>query len=65
VRLTRLALIAAAAVWLAVGGVGVYRYVDRYSLYRGFPAPVTPAGVPRGRVMHVYFRSRALGRRFD
>ena len=65
VRLTRLALIAAAAVWFAAGGVGVYRYVDRYSLYRGFPVPVTPAGVPRGRVMHIYFRSRALGRRFD
>lgn len=65
VRLTRLVLVSAAAVWLAVGGVGVYRYVDRYDLYRGFPAPVTPPGVPRGRVLHLYFHSRALGRRFD
>jgi enterochelin esterase-like enzyme len=61
----RLLLVAAAAAWLAFGGVGVYRYVERYSLYRGFPAPVTPQGVPRGRVLHVYFHSRALGRRVD
>jgi enterochelin esterase-like enzyme len=58
-------IIAMTAAWLALGGIGVYRYVDGYALYRGFPKPVTPPGVPQGRVEHVYYRSRVLGKRFD
>jgi len=46
--------------WLLVGVSGAYRYVHRYDLYRGFAKPHTPAGVPRGTVSEVRFRSRAL-----
>jgi enterochelin esterase-like enzyme/peptidoglycan/xylan/chitin deacetylase (PgdA/CDA1 family) len=58
---TLVAAIAAVA-WLATGAVGAYRYVHRYELYRGFPPPVTPRGIPRGTIRRVRFRSRALGR---
>lgn len=47
--------------WLAAGAAGAYTYVHRYDLYRGFPAPQTPAGIARGTVRTVSFHSRALG----
>lgn len=47
--------------WLLAGLYGAYTYVHRYSLYRGFPAPVTPKGVPRGSVHQVHFTSSTLG----
>lgn len=57
----RLLAILLAAGWLVPGLVGVYVYVHRYSLYRGFPTPVTPTGVARGKVTSVHFTSAALG----
>src|ERR671939_59463 len=56
-------VIAAAVAWLVAGGVGAYLYVHRYWLYRGFPPPVTPAGVATGTPVRVSFFSPALGRR--
>jgi S-formylglutathione hydrolase FrmB len=56
-RLVILALVA----WLAVGLSGAYAYVDGYTQSRGFPTLATPAGVPRGTVETVAFRSRAIG----
>jgi len=47
--------------WLAAGIAGLTVYVHRYWLYRGFPPPVTPAGVPQGTVREVHFYSQALG----
>ena len=54
-----IALVAAA--WIATGAAGAYRYVHGYDVYRGFPAPHTPAGVASGRVVSERFFSRALG----
>jgi len=59
----RVLAFALAAVWLAAGAVGTYLYAHRYWLYRGFPAPVTPVGVPRGKIDDVTFWSRALHER--
>ena len=56
----RLVVLPFALGWLVVGLVGAYAYLHRYSLYRGFPAPVTPAGVARGSVRDVHFFSPAL-----
>jgi enterochelin esterase-like enzyme len=50
----------AATLWLAGGTVGAYRYVHRYSLYRGFPPPATPAGVAAGTTRVIRFWSPAL-----
>lgn len=49
--------------WLAAGLGGAYTYVHRYDVYRGFPTPVTPAGIARGTVHYASFFSRALGLR--
>src|SRR5207248_1880422 len=38
-------VLAALAAFLSVGFLGVYRYVDGYWLYRGFPRPHDPAFV--------------------
>ena len=57
----RLAAVAIAIAWIVVGVVAAYTYGHRYSLYRGFPSPVTPKGVPRGEVRDVRFHSQALG----
>jgi enterochelin esterase-like enzyme len=57
----RLVAFPLALAWIVVGLVGAYVYAHRYQLYRGFPAPVTPAGVARGTVREVHFVSRALG----
>jgi S-formylglutathione hydrolase FrmB len=56
----RLVAFPLALAWIVVGLVGAYVYAHRYQLYRGFPAPVTPAGVARGRVHDVHFYSEAL-----
>jgi enterochelin esterase-like enzyme len=49
------------AAWLGAGIAGLTVYVHRYWLYRGFPPPVTPAGIPQGTVREVHFYSQALG----
>ena len=59
----RLLVLIVALAWLAVGIAGAYQYVHRYSLYRGFPVPVTPKGVPRGSLHEVHFTSSVLGGR--
>ncbi|TMM04423.1 MAG: esterase family protein [Actinobacteria bacterium] len=61
--LRRALVLAFAVAWLATGGTGTYLYAHRYWLYRGFPPPVTPAGVPRGTIGQVAFWSRALHER--
>ena len=54
----------AAAAFLAVGAVGLYRYVDNYWLYRGFAPPRDAAFVHvRGTTARFYLASRALGGR--
>ena len=60
-RLPRAAVILTIAAWLAIGAAGAYHYLDRYVVYRGFPIPTTPAGIPRGVVRDVTFRSAAVG----
>lgn len=55
---------AALALFLAVGLVGAYRYVDNYWLYRGFAPPHDPAYVrERGVAVRTYVASAALGGR--
>jgi S-formylglutathione hydrolase FrmB len=55
---------AALAAFLAVGALGVYRYVDNYWLYRGFAPPRDPAYVrERGTPVRLYVSSPALGGR--
>ncbi len=55
----------ATAAFLAVGAVGLYRYVDNYWLYRGFAPPRDAAFVKaRGTPLRFYLASPALaGRR--
>src|SRR5437868_856157 len=57
-------VLAALAAFLSVGFVGVYRYVDGYWLYRGFPRPHDPAFVHVvGRAVRTEVASAALGGR--
>jgi enterochelin esterase-like enzyme len=52
------------AAFVALGLTGVYRYVDNYWAYRGFPPPRDPAFVKvEGRVDRFYVASPALGGR--
>ena len=54
----------ALATFLSVGFLGVYRYVDGYWLYRGFPRPHDPAFVHLfGRAVRIEVASAALGGR--
>jgi enterochelin esterase-like enzyme len=46
--------------WLVVGVLGLWRYIDGYVVYRGFPPPVTPQGVASGRLETIQFFSPAL-----
>ncbi len=62
---TRLALALAAVAILGAGAFGVARYVNAYWLYRGFPPPKTPAGVPAGTFSSGVFYSHTLHRRAD
>jgi enterochelin esterase-like enzyme len=48
--------------WLAVGLLGAFHYVHYYAVYRGFPVPKTPAGIPEGTIQTVAFQSPAIGR---
>ena len=49
--------------WLAVGLVGAWRYVDGYATYRGFAPAKDAPGVAAGTVRKVSFWSRALQQR--
>ena len=62
---TRVAVILAVAVTFgALGGIGLYRYVDAYWLYRGFPRPKDAVWVTqRGELQTIRVRSAALGGR--
>jgi enterochelin esterase-like enzyme len=58
------AALAALAAFLAIGFVGIYRYVDNYWLYRGFAKPHDPAFVHvRGAAVRIEVASAALGGR--
>ena len=58
------ALLLALALFVAVGGVGAYRYAHNYWLYRGFPPPRDPAYVHQtGSAQEVSVQSPALGGR--
>src|SRR5947208_14763597 len=61
-HLGRLALALAVLAWILAGLIGGYTYLHRYDLYRGFAAPVTPAGVARGTLRTVSFHSAGTGR---
>jgi enterochelin esterase-like enzyme len=63
--MSRVALGALVVVWVALGVGGAARYVHNYWLYRGFPAPVTPAGIPAGKILVRSFYSPALRRRAE
>ena len=57
----RLAIVLALA-FLATGIYGAWAYVHNYEVYRGFPPPQDPNGIPTGRFVEVHFQSQALGR---
>jgi enterochelin esterase-like enzyme len=61
IGLLRRAGVLAVTAWLAVGASAAYAYVHGYMVDRGFPALSTPAGVPRGTLEVVRFRSSAIG----
>ena len=50
----------AVALWVLIGVIGAQQYVHGYWLYRGFPMPVTPKGIPAGRLVKSAFYSPAL-----
>jgi enterochelin esterase-like enzyme len=64
-RLFAFAAVAGAVVlFLAVGLTGLYRYVDSYWLYRGFPPPHDPAFVrEQGTLQTIHVASPAIGGR--
>jgi enterochelin esterase-like enzyme len=54
----------ALAAFLAVGSLGLYRYLDNYWVYRGFPPPRDPGYVTaQGTADRFYVTSAALGGR--
>ena len=57
----RLALVLAVA-FLGTGIYGAWAYVHNYQVYRGFPPPSDPAGIPQGKLVEVHFQSQALDR---
>jgi enterochelin esterase-like enzyme len=58
------AVAAAIALFLGVGLMGLYRYVDSYWLYRGFPPPRDPAFVrQQGTFETIRVKSSAIGGR--
>ena len=58
------AALAALAAFLALGFVGIYRYIDNYWLYRGFAKPHDPGYVHvRGTAVRIEVASAALGGR--
>src|SRR3954452_14085216 len=62
-RWTRALVVSAACAWSLVGLLAAYGYAHRYAIYRGFPAPATPAGIAEGSIRVVSFRSPAIGTR--
>ena len=63
-RAARHALALALSGVVALGALGVYRYLDNFWLYRGFAPPHDPAFVTsRGVVQRLYVASEALGGR--
>jgi len=62
--LRALSILLGAAVFATVGAVGIYRYLDSYWLYRGFPKPSDPTYVAtKGSVQTISVASPALGGR--
>lgn len=57
----RVAMVLAAA-FLATGIYGAWAYVHDYEVYRGFPPPSDPRGIPTGTLVEARFQSPALGR---
>jgi enterochelin esterase-like enzyme len=54
----------ALVLFLAVGLIGLYRYLDAYWLYRGFPPPHDPAYVKQaGTLQTIHVQSAAIGGR--
>ena len=52
--------------FLAVGAFGLYRYLDSYWLYRGFPPPRDPSFVSRqGSMQTIHVTSAAIGGRSE
>src|SRR5262249_50700750 len=63
-RLTAFAVPVAVLLFVAVGLAGVYRYVDSYWLYRGFPPPHDPGFVRQeGTFQTIHVTSAAVGGR--
>ncbi len=60
-RVRKLAAVAFIA-WAVAGVAGVASYANHYVIYRGFPVPRHPAGVPAGKLAKVRFFSPSLGR---
>jgi enterochelin esterase-like enzyme len=48
--------------FLGTGIYGAWAYVHNYEVYRGFPPPKDPNGIPTGRLVEAHFESQALGR---
>jgi enterochelin esterase-like enzyme len=62
--LVPLGVVAGLALFLAIGSVGLYRYVDSFWLYRGFPPPRDPAYVRNaGSFETIRVNSAAIGGR--
>jgi len=58
----RLLAVLLALAFLGTGIYGAWAYVHNYEVYRGFPPPHDPNGVPTGRLVEAHFDSQALGR---
>src|SRR5580765_2721231 len=65
-RLLLLAAAGAVLLFLAVGALGLSRYLDSYWLYRGFPPPKDPAFVKQqGTTQTIHVTSPAIGGRSE
>ena len=65
-RLLLPAAAGAVLLFLAVGALGLYRYLDSYWLYRGFPPPKDPSFVKQqGTMQTIHVTSRAIGGRSE
>jgi len=65
-RLLLLAAAGAVLLFLLVGALGLYRYLDSYWLYRGFPPPKDPAFVKQqGTTQTIHVTSPAIGGRSE
>ncbi|HET7759092.1 MAG TPA: alpha/beta hydrolase-fold protein [Gaiellaceae bacterium] len=65
-RLLLPAAAAAVLLFLLVGALGLYRYLDSYWLYRGFPPPKDPSFVKQqGTIQTIHVASPAIGGRSE